>query len=82
LKQLPTDREKSVFAFVREKEGYAVLAVFNLGKTARDLKISGQIQPGTYRGLYQEEEIVVAPGSELAFNLPAWGYKVLVRHPQ
>lgn len=73
---IPSDADSSVFAFVREKDGDKVLAVFNLSKEELNVKLKGNEMAGNYINLFSRKNKTFS--SEASFNLKPWGYRFFV----
>ncbi|MCK5839111.1 MAG: alpha-glucosidase C-terminal domain-containing protein, partial [Bacteroidales bacterium] len=74
MKILQTSADTSVFAFIREKEGYKIFALFNLSPDDQEITIKGKSHIGEYKEVFTRENIVM--DQTTTFNLNAWGYNI------
>jgi len=77
LVRIATDKNESVYAFVREKDGDKVVVVLNLSKNALDVKLNTEAYAGTYSDFFTKEKQELA--KESSMSLKAWEYKVYVK---
>ncbi|MFO7448256.1 MAG: alpha-amylase family glycosyl hydrolase [Ignavibacteriaceae bacterium] len=68
--------DEKLLAFVREKEGEKILAVFNLSGQNIDISLNNDIIKGSYRDLFNGEEADLS--AELNVSFKPWEYKVFV----
>ncbi len=73
---LSTDQPETVLTYTRSKESDAVVVVINTSTEEITVKIDG-IEPGNYIDHMTGEQLTITEKQE--FELPAWGYKVLVK---
>jgi glycosidase len=66
-----------VLSFIRENDQDKVLAMMNFSGEAQRFTFSDGPFAGEYRDAFSGEKLAVSPDTE--FELPAWGYRVLVR---
>lgn len=71
------DQPAKVISFSREKNGQKVIPVINFSNTAITVKLQSKYHTGTYRELFSGGNYELK--AEDTMNLPAWGYKVLVK---
>ncbi len=72
-----TNRDKEVFAFVREKEEDKVFVVLNLSEKALHVHFEGDDFPGEYTELFSEKAFSF--GRDAHMDLEPWSYHVFVR---
>ncbi len=77
MKRLKTGADKNVFAFVRVKNGHAVLTLVNLSDKKQNVQIDFADFEGEYSDLFSEKSIKA--GTELKLELEPWGYRVWYR---
>ena len=75
LKRIPTGKDKSVYAFMREKDGDKVVVVLNLSADEQDIVLEGDAFAGTYNNIFAKKEIPLAENMNM--RLGAWDYLVL-----
>ena len=68
------DRPDSVIAFIREKNGDAVLGIFNFSDKPLEVALDLSDHPGNYREVFNGREISHLKGISLKLN--AWGYSL------
>ena len=68
---------KSIFAFVREKNKNKVIALFNFSKEKQFLKLKDSVLEGTFRNLFTNQTVILNSGSEITFA--PWGYEILTK---
>jgi glycosidase len=71
------DQPAKVISFSREKNGQKVIPVINFSNTSITVKLQSKYHTGTYRELFSGGNYELK--AEDTMNLPAWGYKVLVK---
>ena len=71
-----TDADSSVFAFVREKDGDKVFAVFNISKKELKVNLKSEEMAGNYFNLFTGKKAAFSSGAE--FKLKPWGYRFFV----
>lgn len=74
---VPNDAHSSVLSFVRQNEHDKVFALFNLSPEARTVTCSEGPHAGGYTDHVTGERVEV--GETETFELPAWGWRVLLR---
>ncbi|WP_372644613.1 alpha-amylase family glycosyl hydrolase [Ancylomarina sp.] len=77
LVRIATDKNESVYAFVREKDGDKVVVVLNLSNKAVDVKLNTEAYAGTYSDFFTKEKQELA--KETLMSLKAWEYRVYVK---
>ncbi|TVR41606.1 MAG: alpha-amylase [Bacteroidia bacterium] len=75
--RVPTNHDRQVFAFVREKEEDKVFVVLNLSDKPLDVRFKGELFPGSYTELFSEEAVDF--DRELRMQLEPWAYRVYFR---
>jgi cyclomaltodextrinase / maltogenic alpha-amylase / neopullulanase len=69
-----SNKEKSVFAFAREKDGNKVVAIFNLSPDEQEFNLESASLEGNYKDLFSGKPVSLN-GKE-SMKLKAWGYLV------
>jgi glycosidase len=77
LVRIATDKNESVYAFVREKNGDKIVVVLNLSSKVVDVKLNTAAYVDTYSDFFTREKQELA--KETAMSLKAWEYKVYVK---
>jgi len=77
FERISTDKDESVFAFFREKEGKAVFVILNLSPDPLAVNFRGNVFEGQYTGLFSENKTNF--GNDLKMNLKPWEYQVWSR---
>jgi cyclomaltodextrinase / maltogenic alpha-amylase / neopullulanase len=77
LQRIPTDRDDSIFAFVRESDDDKVFVVLNLTGNALDFSIDDSRIDGGYTSLFSGELMRFSGGT--AFSMNPWDYGVFVK---
>jgi glycosidase len=75
---VPNDQPQRAFSFVRESEEDAVLAVLNLSAEPRTVILGAGPQGSAHWTDWESGESTTA-GEGTAFELPAWGWRVLLQ---
>jgi hypothetical protein len=75
--RVANDAPQRVLSFVRENPRSKVLALFNFSADARSVRLPETLAHGDYRDAFDNTPVVVTAAA--AMQLPAWGYRVLVR---
>jgi alpha-amylase len=75
--RLSTSADSSVFAYVRERDGAAVVAVLNLSGAPVNVKLTNRAADGRYTDVFSGEALELTGASTL--DLPAWSYRLLRR---
>lgn len=75
LRKIPTGRDGFVYAFVREKEGEAVVVVINLSGSAQEITLEGSHFIGTYTNVFDQSQVRLAAGMKM--RLQPWEYLVM-----
>jgi len=73
---LPSD-EKSIFSFVREKDGNKIFVVVNLSEQKQDVGFNSSVIAGTYNELFWSEKVNIEKKYKLTLN--PWEDKVFVQ---
>ncbi len=71
MKQVKTNADDKVFAFIREKDNDKVLVILNLSKEDVDINIDFTGEVSKYKSLFEEKELKIEK-----FNMLAWEYNV------
>jgi glycosidase len=79
LERVYTSDDKSVFAFVREKHGDGIFAVFNLSGLPQTVTLQGNAYSGQYRDVFSREVVTFAPDADMV--LGAWSYRLFEAVP-
>jgi len=74
MTRIKASDDKSVFAFVREKEGNRIFTLVNLSGTTVTFTLQGDNFAGKYTELFSGTDATFIPGAEI--TLDAWGYKI------
>jgi glycosidase len=74
---VPSDRQDAVLSFVRHKDGNKVFAAFNFSASPVRVSFKESLYEGEYRDFATGAPVQLAANATL--ELPAWGYRVLVR---
>ncbi len=77
VERISTNDDKSIFAFIREKEGNKIFAVFNLSPDTKNVKIGNARIEGNYKQLFSENELNIENAFQSEFS--AWEYKVFYK---
>lgn len=77
MERVKTNNDEKIFSFIREKDNNKIFAVFNLSAENQKIEIKDNRIKGTYKDLFTDKNNSLT--SEYNINLPAWGYKILVR---
>ncbi len=72
---VPSDA--GIFSFVRQNKSDKVFAVFNFTPEAKSAKFKDGPYQGTYTDFFTGKKVEL--GADTALNLPAWGYRVLLK---
>ncbi|MHB1686460.1 MAG: alpha-amylase family glycosyl hydrolase [Ignavibacteriaceae bacterium] len=72
--------DKSVYSFVREKDGDKVFAVFNLSAKPVTRNINSKLIEGSYTNLFSGEK--VSFDNKQKFELKPWEYKIYFKFPK
>jgi cyclomaltodextrinase / maltogenic alpha-amylase / neopullulanase len=73
---IPSDSDSSVFAFVREKDGDKIFAVFNLSNKELKVKLNSDEMAGNYVNLFTSKKVKLS--SIAGSDLKPWGYRFFV----
>lgn len=73
---VPNSASESVFSFVRHNEQEKVFAVFNFSPAASIVRFEETLSHGKYTDYFSAEQVTVDDAT--AFELTAWGFRVLV----
>ena len=68
---------KSVFSFVREKEGKKIFALFNISGVSVEAQLKDEIAAGVYKDFFSGKKCVV--DKNYSAKLGAWGYILLYK---
>jgi cyclomaltodextrinase len=74
MAMINSDKEKSVFAFTREKEGNKVAAIFNLSPDEQEFNLESASLEGNYKDLFSGKPVSLK--NKESMKLKAWGYLV------
>ena len=74
VQPISTNRDSSVFVFVREKENDKVLVICNLTAKPLEVKMKSPLLQGQYSGLFTGEK--QSFGEKAVISLKAWEYLV------
>ena len=74
MKRVRTSDDKSVFAFIRQKDGNRVFTIVNLTGGQVKLKLNGNGFAGEYSELFSGDKVKLDTGAEV--SLGAWDYKI------
>ncbi len=77
LNILPDNGNANIFAFIREKDNNQVVTILNLSPEKTEFKIENNTIQGKYTDLFTGKTVDVQ--QDYIFDLPAWGYVVLVK---
>jgi glycosidase len=77
LQPVKTNRDSSVFAFVREKENQKVLVILNLSAKEMDIKLNSSVLAGDYVELFTQKSAAFTDKEKLF--LKPWEYLVYVK---
>jgi len=77
LQRINSDKDESVFAFFREKEGKAVFVILNLTAEPTTLTLQGNTFTGEFKGLFTGVKNVFTGNQQ--FSLKPWEYQVWTR---
>jgi cyclomaltodextrinase len=69
---------EDVLAFVREKDDYKVLAVFNLSPNQNNIDLKDKLIKGSYSYLY-DDKTKTDFSDEIKIQLEPWSYKVYIK---
>ena len=76
FQRISTSDDKSIFAFIREKEGDQVFVVANLSPEQKKLKLNGVVPEGDFEELFTNQKTAFPNNTEM--TLESWGYRVFV----
>jgi hypothetical protein len=74
---LETDGGERVYAFARTRDTNIVVVAVNFGEAAKRVTYRGLPQPGRYTDWFSRTDVTL--GASGSLELPAHGYRVLVR---
>lgn len=74
---LKTNDNKNIFAFVREKDGNKVIAIFNLSKKEKIVNIANKNLDGKYKVLFNKKDIEIT--DHIKAELKPWTYLVFYK---
>jgi len=74
MQRIPTNRDTSVFAFVREKENQKILVICNLSNKAFELKLNSNVLTGNYMEIFTHKKKQFKRKDKL--TLQPWEYCV------
>lgn len=75
LQRIATDKDQSVYAFRREKDGHKIVVVLNLTAQPQAITLKGDAYAGTYNNVFAKESMNLAANMEMKMN--PWDYIVL-----
>ena len=73
-RRLPTSHDDAVLAFLREKDGRKVIAIFNFSNGVQDFKVADIVLRGKPLNVFKGEEEKISDNFD--FSLEPWGYIV------
>jgi len=74
LQRITTTNNPSIFAFLREKQDFKVLEIFNLTDQEKTFTLQGNLYTGSYRDAFSNDSVYFYENTDM--TLPPWGYKV------
>ena len=74
LTRITSTDNKSVYAFLREKDEERVFVILNLTGEPVSISLKGKKHAGTYTDIFSGETVEFSPDTEL--ELQAWEYRV------
>ena len=74
MQRVKTNNDKNVFAFMREKDGNKVFAIFNLSNENVHVTSNSDAAEGSYKNLFDGNKIKLS--DEHKWDLKPWDYKV------
>lgn len=74
LQKIASSDDAAIYAFMREKDGDKVVAVFNLGPKARKVTLNEGDYAGDYTEVFEKQRVTLSENQE--FDLQPWEYKV------
>jgi len=77
LKEVKTDKDPTVFAFIRERENNKVFVIINMSKNPVTVNLAGEEIAGRYKDLITGHETEFIDKANM--KLDAWGYKVYIK---
>ncbi|MCK9618602.1 MAG: alpha-amylase family glycosyl hydrolase [Lentimicrobiaceae bacterium] len=75
--RIPTNVDKNVFAFVREKDKSKVIVILNLSDKPQTVALKGKDFLGTYNNIYTGKPLTLA--ADVQLTLKPWMYIVLTK---
>jgi alpha-amylase len=72
--KIKTTDDKNVYAFIREKDGNKVVAIFNFSKMPVDFTLQGDSFVGTYSNVYANSSTSLT--KDMIFKMQPWDYLV------
>lgn len=72
--RIPTNLDEDIFAFIREKDGKQVIAIFNLTGTPQEVSLTGNKYTGDYKELFTEKIKTIEENE--VYNLEPWEYLI------
>lgn len=77
LVRIKTNDDKSIFAFIRQKNNNKVFALFNLSPNSVTVKINSDLINDKFKDLFNESEKEIL--SQYTAEMPGWSYKVFYK---
>lgn len=74
IQKIKTGKDKSVYSFLREKDGDKVFVIINLSANPQTIKLNNRDLSGNYYNIIGNEKVFITGNDEL--NLGGWSYKV------
>ncbi|NOX46143.1 MAG: alpha-amylase [Chlorobi bacterium] len=76
FQRVNTSDDKSVLAFVREKEGNKVFVIVNLGPDSKTFDLTGEKYEGGFMELFSKRKTTFSSNTEM--TLEPWGFRVFI----
>jgi glycosidase len=76
LVKVPTNNDKLIYSFSREKDGNRVFSVFNLSNQPQTVTLGKNNLKGTYKNIFSGVEETL--GAEVSFEMKAWEFRIYV----
>ncbi len=75
LRKIPTGRDAFVYAFIREKEGEAVVVIINLSGLTQEITLQGNYPAGAYTNVFDQSPVRLT--TCMGLRLQPWEYLVM-----
>ncbi len=75
LQKMTTNKDDSVYAFLREKNGDKVVVILNLSKEKQEVTLSGDTFEGAYQDVFNNRTMSLV--KDMGMSLSPWAYVVL-----